>query len=148
MLAGNVISGGRVQVNKDGFVGLTAQVLSVSLMSAVIVFPVKSGAGSTILKLIKFEPVSHINTLPVNTGGREVGELSKVGEAVIVAVAAKVGDAATVGEAVAGAGVGVAGGATPQNCASRSAFEADAMDEEVENSPGISASMTIPSGHV
>jgi hypothetical protein len=98
--------------------------------------------------LIKFAPVSHINTLPVSKGGKAVAVLSKVGEAVIVAVAAKVGDATAVGEAVGGGCVGVAGSATPQNCASRSAFEAKAKGEEVENSPGISTSITIPSGHV
>jgi hypothetical protein len=61
-VAGNVTKGGIVHVIKDVFVGFTAQLLSWSAITTVSVLPVRSGAGVTILKLIKFEPVSHIVT--------------------------------------------------------------------------------------
>jgi hypothetical protein len=60
--AGKVTRGGIVQVIKDVFTGLIAQVLSWSAITTVNVFPVISGVGTTSLKLIKFPPVSHIVT--------------------------------------------------------------------------------------
>ena len=61
--AGKVTEGGIVQVIKDVFVGFTVEsLLSWSAITTVRVLPVKSGGGTTSLKLIKFEPVSHIVT--------------------------------------------------------------------------------------
>ena len=111
-------------------------------MTTLTVLPVRSGAGVTILKLIKFAPVSHIVTWPVNSGEPEA---ATVGEIVIaaVAVASKVAVSAGVGELVGitGAGVNVAG-ITPQNKLSRSPFVA-------ESDGSSSKSTTVsPSGHV
>src|SRR5687768_12479205 len=108
-------------------------------MTTLNVFPVRSGAGVTILKLIKFAPVSHIVTWPVNRGEPAVGEIVLAA----VAVASKVAVSAGVGELVGitGAGVNVAG-ITPQNKLSRSPFVA-------ESDGSSSKSTTVsPSGHV
>jgi hypothetical protein len=140
--AGKVTAGGIVHVIKDVFVGFTVQLLSWSAMTTVSVLPVRSGAGVTILKLIKFEPVSHIVTWPVNSGDPEVGEVGEI-DIAAVAVASKVAVSAGVGELATrvGAGVNVAG-TTPQNKRSRSPFVA-------EKDGSVSKSTTVtPSGHV
>src|SRR5688572_30176321 len=67
--AGKVTRGGIVHVSREGFVGFTEQVVSLSAISTVRVLSVKSGGGSTIRKLIRLIPVSHIVTLPESTGG-------------------------------------------------------------------------------
>src|SRR5688500_15675503 len=110
--AGKVTEGGIVHVIKDVFVGFTVQLLSWSAIKTDSVLPVRSGAGVTILKLIKSEPVSHIVTWPVNRGEPEVGDIDIVSVAVVetskVAVSAGVGELGT----SVGAGVNV-GGVTP-----------------------------------
>ena len=137
--AGKVTAGGIVQVINDVLVGFTVQLLSWSEMTTVSVLPVRSGAGVTILKLIRFEPVSHIVTWPVSRGDPAVGEIVIAA----VAVASKVAVSAGVGELVGmtGAGVNVTG-VTPQNKLSRSPFVAE--------SDGSSSKLTTvsPSGHV
>jgi len=140
--AGKVTAGGIVHVINEVLVGFTAQLLSWSAITTVTILPVRSGAGVTILKLIKFAPVSHIVTWPVNSGELAV---ATVGEIVIaaVAVASKVAVSAGVGELVGitGAGVNVAG-VRPQNKLSRSPFVA-------ESDGSSSKSTTVsPSGHV
>ena len=142
-LAGKVTRGGIVQVSRDGFVGFVAQLVSVSAISTVNVFPVKSGSGSTILKLIRLIPVSHIVTLPESTGGGGVGDISTVGEARAVAEAAGVGDSTGVGDMLAEGSVGVNWGAvTPQYKRSRSPLEA-----ESDGSASKSNGPTVPLGH-
>lgn len=130
-LAGKVTRGGIVQVSNDGFVGFIVQVVSISAISTVKVFPVKSGGGSTILKLIRLMPVSHMVTLPESTGGRGVGEAWAVAEA------------AGVGDVLAEGSVGVNWGAvTPQYRRSRSTLEA-----ESDGSASKSNGPTVPLGH-
>ena len=106
-LAGNVTKGGIVQVINDVFVGFTVQLLSWSAMTTVTVLPVRSGAGVTILKLIKLEPVSHIVTLPVSSGAGAVGVISAVTEISKVGVITSVGDSAGAGDALGEEVVGV-----------------------------------------
>ena len=138
-LAGKVTEGGIEHVINDVFVGFTAQLLSWSAMTTVSVLPARSGAGVTILKLIKFEPVSHIVTWPVNRGDPAVGEIviAAVAEACKVGVSARVGELTT----RVGAGVNVAG-TTPQYKRSRSPFVAE-NDGSVSKSTAVS-----PSGHM
>ena len=91
----------------------------------------------TILKLIKFESVSHIVTWPVNSGDPEVGEIAAVAEA------CKVGVSAGVGELVTSVAAGVnVGGTIPQNKRSKSPFVAE-KDGSVSKSTTVS-----PLGHV
>ena len=107
-----------LQVSKEVLTGFTAQVPACPAMRTVRAFPVKSGAGWTILKLIKFMDLSQLVTSPVSRGGEGVGDMATVGEA------CEVGDAGWVA-VLAGVSVGVGWGATPQNCKSRSSFEAE-----------------------
>lgn len=99
----------------------------------------------TILKLIRFEPVSHIVTWPVSRGDPDepdVGDIDIVAVAVAESEACKVAVSAGVGELATsvGAGVNVAG-TMPQNIRSRSPFVA-------ENDGSSSKSTTVsPSGH-
>ena len=137
--AGKVTEGGIVQVNKDVFVAFTVQLLlSWLAITTVSVLPARSGAGVTILKLIKFEPVSHIVTWPVSRGDPEVGEIVTAA----VAEACKVGVSAGVEELVTrvGAGVNVAG-TIPQYKRSRSPLVA-------EKDGSVSKSTVCPLGHV
>ena len=83
---GKVRGAAVVQVSKEGLIGLTAQVLSCSEIRTIRVLPVKSGADSTILKLIKFIDRLQLVTSPVSRGGRGVGDISAVGEACAVGV--------------------------------------------------------------
>ena len=140
-LAGKVTAGGIVQVINDVLVGFTAQLLSWSAMTTVTILPVRSGTGVTILKLIRFEPVSHIVTWPVNRGDPAVGEMVIAA----VAVASNVAVSAGVGELVGitGAGVNV-GGVMPQNNLSMSPFVAES-DGSLSKSSGPTVS---PPGHV
>jgi hypothetical protein len=96
-----------VQVSRDGFTGFTAHVLSNPEISAVRVWPVRSGGGWVIRKLIKSVVPSHIVTSPVRSGDSSVGGFSGAEEASTVGEANKVGDSAGVGEALSAAGVGV-----------------------------------------
>ena len=113
-----------VQVSKEGFTGFTAQVLAWSAMRTVRAFPVKSGAGWTILKLIKFMDLSQLVTWPVSRGGGGVGDIATVGEACAVGDAGRVAVLAAL-TALAGVSVGAGPEAMPQNCKSRSSFEAE-----------------------
>jgi hypothetical protein len=125
-----------VQVSKEGFVGLTAQVLLCSEIRTIRVFPAKSGADSTIRKLIKFRDRSQLVTSPVSRGGGGVGDISAVGEA------------GTVGDILVGNSVGVGWEIPGQNRASNSSFEAEYNDEEAENFPEITGCLIVPSGHI
>ena len=142
-LAGKVTKDGIVPVSKDGFVGFTVQVVSISAISTVKVLSVKSGTGSTILKLIKFAPRSHIVVWPVSRDGGAVGDIVAVGEASAVAVATGVADLMGVGDTLADGSVGVNWGAvTPQYKRSRSPLEA-----ESDGSASKSNGPTVPLGH-
>ena len=140
-LAGNVTAGGIVHVINEVLAGFTAQLLSWSAMTTVRILPVRSGAGVTILKLIKFEPVSHIVTWPVNRGDPAVGEMVITA----VAVTSKVAVSAGVGELVGITGAGVkVEGTRPQNSLSISPFVAES-DGSLSKSRGPTVS---PLGHV
>jgi hypothetical protein len=132
---------GAAQVSKDVLFGFTAQVLSWSEISTVKALPVRSGAESTIRKLIKFIDRSQLVTSPVSRGGGGVGDIATVGEACAV------GDAGEVGE-VTGVSEGAGWGAIPHNCKSRSSFEAEYRGEEAVNFSGMTGCFTVPSGHI
>ena len=122
-VAGKVRSGGSVQVIRDRLVGLIIQLLSCPAISTFSVALVKSGGVSTSLKLIKFPPVSHIVTRPVNRGD-PVGAIVAV--AATVEEASTVGVSAAVGELVTVIAIRVdVGGTMPQNKRSRSPFVAE-----------------------
>ena len=140
-LIGKVRGARVVQVSKDVLFGFTAQVLSWSEIRTVRALPVKSGAESTILKLIKFMDRSQLVTSPVSRGGGGVGDIATVGEACAI------GDAGEVG-VVTGVSVGVGWGAMPHNCKSRFSFEAEYSGEEAVNFPGMTGCLTVPSGHI
>jgi len=143
-LAGKVTKDGIVQVSKDGFVGFTEQVVSISAILTVKVLSVKSGTGSTILKLIKFAPRSHIVVWPVSRDDGAIGDIVAVGEACAIADAPGVADTIGVRDALAEGSVGVNGGAVmPQSRRSRSALEAES-DGSVSKSRGPTTSL----GHV
>jgi hypothetical protein len=88
-----------------------------------------------------------------------VAAISPVGEATGLGNSAKVGDASRVGvasttnvgvavrgrDSVGSASVGVGWSATPQNCASNSAFDAEYMDDTV---PGTFLRNVVPSEQV
>jgi hypothetical protein len=114
-----------VQVSKEGLSGLTAHVLSCSERRTIRVLPVKSAAGSTILKLIKLIDRLQLVTSPVSRGGREVGEIATIGEGW------------TVGGILVGSSVGVGWKIPTQNRPSNSSFEAEYNGEETENFPAI-----------
>ena len=126
----------------EGLSGLTAQVLASSEIRTVRALSVKSGAESTILKLIKCVERSQLVTSPVSRGGGGVGEFSAVGEACAV------GDVVGVGDVLIGSSVGVGWGIPAQNRASRSSFEAEYSGEEAENFPEMTGCVIVPSGHI
>jgi hypothetical protein len=135
-VTGKINSGGIVQVTNDGFTGFTSQLFSCPSISIVTIFPVRSGGGSTSLKLIKFPPVSHIVIRPVNRGD-PVGEIVSVAVTAIVAEASNVGvsaGAVVLTAARVGAEVDVEG-SMPQNKRSRSPFVAE-KDGSVSKSRG------------
>ena len=137
------VRGARVlQVSKDVLFGFTAQVLASSEIRIVRALSVKSGAESTILKLIKFIDRSQLVTWPVSRGGGGVGDIATVGEACAV------GDGVGVGDVLVGSSVGVGWGIPAQNRASRSAFEAEYSGEEAENFPEMTGCFNVPSGHI
>lgn len=135
-LIGKVRGAAVVHVNKEGLIGLTAQVLSCSEIRTVKVLPAKSEADSTILKLISFADRLQLVTSPVSRGGGTVGDISTVGEA------------CAVGDILVGGSVGVGWGIPAQNRTSNSSFEAEYNGEEVENFPEITGCLIFPSGHI
>jgi hypothetical protein len=143
-LAGKAIVGGIVQVSKDGFVGLTVQVLSASEIWMLKSLPDKSGGGWVILKLTKSVDPSHIVTSPVSRGVSEVGATSGVEEASAVGDASRVGEAAGVRDSLAAGSVGVFWiMASLQSVRSRSSFEF-----ESDGSASKSKGPATPAGHV
>jgi hypothetical protein len=124
-LIGKIRGATVVQVSKEGLIGLTAHVLSCSEIRTIRVLPVRSGAGSTILKLIKLIDRLQLVTSPVSRGSSGVGEIAAVAEACIV------------GGILVGSCVGVSWEITAQNCPSNSSFEAEYNGEDAENFPAI-----------
>jgi len=111
-------------------------VLSCSEIRTINVLPVRSGAGSTILKLIKLIDRLQLVTSPVSRGGNGVGEICAVGEA------------CAVGGILVGSFVGVGWEIPAQNRPSNSSFEAEYIGEEMENFPAITGCRMVPSGHI
>src|SRR5215207_2020070 len=104
------------------------------------VFPARSGAESTTLKLISLPPKSHIDTVPVSKGSC-VATVTRV--AVGEACSGWVGEADGVGDALADGCVGVGWGAMPQYCRSKSPLVA-----EREGSDANSKDRIVPSGQI
>jgi hypothetical protein len=96
----------------------------------------KSGANSSIRKLIKFIDRLQLVTSPVSRGGKGVGDIPRVAEA------------CAVGGMLVGNSVGVGWEIPAQNRPSNSSFEAEYKGEEAENFPSITGCLIDPSGQI